>query len=46
MQCIATSWENREAVLALAREYEPICASVGIHPLARPDWIILEALAI
>ncbi len=30
--CIATSWENREAVLDLARKYEPICASVGIHP--------------
>lgn len=30
--CIATSWENREAVLSLARNYEPISASVGIHP--------------
>lgn len=32
MLCIATSWENREAVLALARDHAPISASVGIHP--------------
>jgi len=32
MLCIATSWENREAVLALAQNYEPISASVGVHP--------------
>jgi len=30
--CIATSWENREAVLALAQNHEPISASVGVHP--------------
>lgn len=30
--CIATSWENREAVLALAQNYAPISASVGVHP--------------
>lgn len=30
--CIATSWENREAVLALAQKHAPISASVGIHP--------------
>lgn len=30
--CIATSWENREDVLTLARDYEAISASVGIHP--------------
>lgn len=32
MLCIATSWENREEVLALARENPVISASVGIHP--------------
>jgi TatD DNase family protein len=30
--CITTSWENREDVLNLAREHEPISASMGIHP--------------
>ena len=30
--CIATSWENRERVLELAREHAPISASVGVHP--------------
>jgi len=30
--CIATSWENRDAVLQLAREHSAISASVGIHP--------------
>ena len=30
--CISTSWENREAVLDLARTYAPISASVGVHP--------------
>ncbi len=30
--CIATSWENREDVLALAREHKVISASVGVHP--------------
>lgn len=30
--CIATSWENREAVLQLARDHAPISASTGIHP--------------
>jgi len=30
--CIATSWENRERVLGLAREHAPISASVGVHP--------------
>ncbi len=30
--CIATSWENREAVLQLAIDHDPISASVGIHP--------------
>lgn len=30
--CISTSWENHEDVLKLAREHEPISASVGIHP--------------
>lgn len=32
MLCIATSWENREEVLALARAHAPISASVGVHP--------------
>lgn len=30
--CIATSWENRDDVLSLAREHKNISASVGIHP--------------
>lgn len=30
--CIATSWENRQAVLQLAQTYASISASVGIHP--------------
>ena len=30
--CIATSWENRADVLALARGHAPISASVGVHP--------------
>ena len=29
---IATSWENREAVLALAREHAGLSASTGVHP--------------
>ncbi|MFK7859041.1 MAG: TatD family hydrolase [Granulosicoccus sp.] len=32
MLCIATSWENREDVMALARAHASISASVGIHP--------------
>jgi len=32
MLCIATSWENRADVMALARAHAPISASVGIHP--------------
>ncbi|MFK8081894.1 MAG: TatD family hydrolase [Granulosicoccus sp.] len=32
MLCIATSWENRDDVLALARAHPAISASVGIHP--------------
>ena len=32
MLCIATSWENRDDVMKLAREHAPISASVGIHP--------------
>ena len=30
--CIATSWENRQDVLDLAREHPAISASVGVHP--------------
>ena len=30
--CIATSWENREAVLALARAHPGLSASTGVHP--------------
>ena len=30
--CIATSWENREAVLALARAHSGLSASTGVHP--------------
>lgn len=30
--CISTTWENREDVLALARENKSISATVGIHP--------------
>lgn len=30
--CIATSWENRNEVLQLARSHAPISASVGVHP--------------
>ena len=30
--CIATTWENREAVLALARSDARISASSGVHP--------------
>ena len=30
--CIATSWENRDEVLSLARNNPAISASVGIHP--------------
>lgn len=32
MLCIATSWENREDVMMLARNNPQISASVGIHP--------------
>ncbi|MFK7891380.1 MAG: TatD family hydrolase [Granulosicoccus sp.] len=32
MLCIATSWENRDDVLSLARENNNISASIGIHP--------------
>jgi len=30
--CIATTWDNREAVLALARDHARISASTGVHP--------------
>ena len=30
--CIATSWENREAVLDLARAHPGLSASTGVHP--------------
>ncbi|MEE9321073.1 MAG: TatD family hydrolase [Granulosicoccus sp.] len=30
--CIATSWENCPQVVALAREYAQITASIGVHP--------------
>lgn len=30
--CIATSWENRLDVLALAQKHAPISASIGVHP--------------
>lgn len=30
--CISTSWENREAVLELARTHDTISASMGVHP--------------
>ena len=30
--CIATSWENRADVLALARAHAPLSASIGVHP--------------
>lgn len=30
--CIATSWENREAVLALAHAHAGLSASTGVHP--------------
>lgn len=33
--CIATTWENREAVLALARADARISASCGVHPTTR-----------
>ncbi|NND90646.1 MAG: TatD family hydrolase [Granulosicoccus sp.] len=36
--CISTSWENRETVLALAREYASISASVGIHPTSEGGY--------
>ena len=32
MLCIATSWENRQEVLELARTHDCISASVGVHP--------------
>lgn len=30
--CIATSWENREDVMHLARTYPTVSASIGVHP--------------
>ena len=32
MLCIATSWENRDEVLALATAHAEISAAVGVHP--------------
>ena len=32
MLCIATSWENRDEVLALAAAHSEISAAVGVHP--------------
>jgi len=32
MLCIATSWENRQDVMSLARAHANISASVGVHP--------------
>ena len=32
MLCIATSWENRDEVLALSAAHSEISASVGVHP--------------
>lgn len=38
MLCIATSWENREDVMALARAHAPISASVGVHPTTQGGY--------
>ena len=32
MLCIATSWENQQAVLTLAEQHPEIFAAIGIHP--------------
>jgi len=33
MLCVGISLENREAVVAIAEQYEQVVASVGVHPL-------------
>jgi len=33
MLCVGISLENREAVVAIAEEYDQVVASVGVHPL-------------